>query len=337
GILLKSDRNRIESNELRDVLFGIYLFQSDENLIRGQSIYGRSYLESGERGSGIHLWSSGNNVIEKNTISQTRDGLFLQNSNHNKIRDNQISNLRYGVHYMFSDSNIFENNIFSDSLAGAAIMYSRQIEFRRNLFLHNRGFSSFGILLQECEQCVAEENVILDNGVGIFMEALRKSTIRANVIAQNDIAIEMFGSVDGNRIEDNNFVDNLSPLQLIGRSTNTRWSNNFWSDYDGYDLDGDGKGDIPHKIQNVFEYLEGNYPRLRIYLYSAAAHALASAEKAFPVLQFSSEIDPNPSMRSVLAGVPEGATRPRSSHLPTALFSLAMLTSGIVLFWRGQS
>ncbi|HEY4492890.1 MAG TPA: hypothetical protein VI958_12885, partial [Acidobacteriota bacterium] len=52
GILLKSDRNRIESNELRDVLFGIYLFQSDENLIRGQSIYGRSYLESGERGSG---------------------------------------------------------------------------------------------------------------------------------------------------------------------------------------------------------------------------------------------------------------------------------------------
>ena len=49
-------------------------------------------------------------------------------------------------------------------------MYSRRIEFRRNAFLHNRGFSSFGILFQDCENCIAEDNLIIDNATGIFME-----------------------------------------------------------------------------------------------------------------------------------------------------------------------
>lgn len=334
GILVKSSGNLIENNQLRDVLFGIYLFQADDNTVRRNTIRGRGELGLGERGSGIHIWNSKRNLIADNVITQMRDGMYLQYASQSTIRGNRIFDLRYGLHYMNSDDNTFDENIFHDNVAGAAIMYSRRIRFRRNVFWRNRGFSSYGILFQDCEECWAEENFILDNATGIFMEALRHSVFRRNVIAGNDVALQIFSSVEANLLVENTFVENLSPLRLVGRRTTTRWSSegrgNFWSDYEGYDLDGDGIGDVPHKIQNVFEYLEGNYPRLRLYLSSPAAQALALAEKLFPILPGSGERDPAPLMKAEPPMAPFAPPR-ASRHPGLALLSLMMVaTAGIV-------
>lgn len=303
GILLKSSNNRIEQNELADILYGIYFYRSHGNTIRGNTIRGRKELEAGARGAGLHLWDSPNNTIEDNTISDMRDGMYIQSCNGNQIRRNHVSHLRYGLHYMFSDRNVFEDNFFENNIAGAAIMYSNHIEFRGNAFVHNRGFSSFGILFQECNELVAENNFIINNATGIFMEALRKTKFRRNVIAQNDVAMQMFSNSDDNVFTENNFVDNLTTLQLVGKSTTTKWSHNglgnFWSGYDGYDMNEDGRGDVPQRVQDIFEYIEGNHPRLQVYLDSPAAKALAVAERTFPVLKGSQEIDSAPLMRAV--------------------------------------
>jgi nitrous oxidase accessory protein len=89
---------------------------------------------------------------------------------------------------------------------------------------------------------------------------------------------------------------------VVGKRTSTRWSEsgrgNYWSEYEGYDLDGDGVGDVPLTIQNVFDFLEGQQPAFRLYLYSPASKALAAATKAFPILQISSEQDNAPLMRA---------------------------------------
>lgn len=341
GILLKSSNNQIENNELRDILYGIYLYSSHGNRLTHNQIRGRPELEEGDRGAGLHLWDSPDNIIEDNTISEERDGMYIQSCNGNQIRRNRVSNLRYGLHYMFSDRNIFEDNFFSNNVAGAAIMYSNKIEFRRNAFVHNRGFSSFGILFQECNDLLAEENFIVDNATGIFMEALRATTFRRNTIANNDVAMQMFSSSDANVFTENNFIGNLSPLQLIGRSTTTHWSQNgrgnFWSDYDGYDLNEDGRGDVPLKIQNVFEYMEGNHPRLRLYLDSPAARALAVAEKTFPILRGSSEIDEAPLMKPAPLHYPFATEQPaRGMHAGLMMTSLLILTAATAMIWKGQ-
>ena len=341
GILLKSSINRIEENELTDILYGIYFYRSQGNIIRGNTIRGRKELEPGERGAGLHLWDSPNNTIEDNTISEMRDGLYIQSCNGNQIRRNHVSNLRYGVHYMFSDRNIFEDNYFANNVAGAAIMYSNHIEFRRNAFVHNRGFSSFGILFQECNELVAEDNFIIDNATGIFTEALRKTKFRRNVIAQNDVAIQMFSNSDDNVFTENNFVDNLSLLQLVGKSTTTKWSENgrgnFWSGYDGYDMNEDGRGDVPQRVQDVFEYLEGNHPRLQIYLDSPAAKALAVAERTFPVLKGSHEIDRAPLMRAIDLRYPFVVEKSRRGFvLMPALVAALMFIGALAVLWRGQ-
>ena len=340
GILLRSSGNRVENNDVLDILYGIYLYGAQQNIIRGNTIRGRPELEMGERGAGLHLWNSPDNLIENNRIYQTRDGLYIQSSPGNTIRHNRVYNLRYGVHYMFSDRNTFEDNVFAYCIAGAAIMYSYDINFRRNAFVHNRGFSSFGILFQECERCLAEGNFIIDNAAGIFMEALRDSRFYRNVIAENDVALLMFSSVERLDFCNNNFVQNLSPLQLVGRSTTTRWNcggrGNYWSDYTGYDLNGDGTGDVPHKIQNIFDYMEGNHPRLRLYLESPAAHALALTERLFPVVRGSQETDRAPLMRAVPLRYPFEETEQRMSQAPLGFFSLGLLGIAVVVVWWGR-
>ncbi|MFN8007783.1 MAG: nitrous oxide reductase family maturation protein NosD [Terriglobia bacterium] len=357
GILLKSNSNVVENNELRDTLFGIYLFQSSGNRILQNRIQGRVELEMGERGAGIHLWNSTNNRIEGNQIHEARDGMYIQNSSHNLIRINKVTRLRYGLHYMNSDDNIFEDNVFAYNVAGAAIMYSRHIQFRRNAFMHNRGFSSFGILFQGCEDNLAENNLIVDNVTGLFLEAVYGTVFIKNVVAENDVAMQIFSSSDHNLFSENQFVDNLSPLQMVGKTTGSSWHRgdttdfwnldsasasgvngrgNFWSDYDGYDLDGDGIGDVPHKIQNVFEYMEGNYPRLRLYLDSPAAQALSLAEKVFPVVPGSAEVDPAPLMRRMESPMP--AIIPEASpafHGTLGTLSLTMLAGGLVVVGKG--
>jgi nitrous oxidase accessory protein len=341
GILLKSSNNQIEDNELRDILYGIYLYSSHANTLRRNRVRGRPELEEGDRGAGLHLWNSPENIIEDNTISEERDGMYIQSCNGNQIRRNRVFNLRYGLHYMFSDRNVFEDNLFSNNVAGAAIMYSNHIEFRRNAFIHNRGFSSFGILFQECSDLVAEENFIVDNATGIFMEALRKTTFRHNTIANNDVALQMFSSSDANVFTENNFVDNLSVLRLIGKSTTTKWAENgrgnFWSDYEGYDLNEDGRGDVALKIQNVFEYMEGNHPRLRLYLDSPAARAMAVAETTFPILKGSSEIDVAPLMKPVALLYPFAVEAPAIRvHAGLMMASLLMLTAATMVILKGQ-
>ena len=253
GLLLKSNDNLIEDNELRDVLYGIYLYHSARNTIRRNTVRGRAELEVGGRGAGLHLWNSPDNTIEDNSITEARDGMYIQSSHRNTIRRNRVSKLRYGLHYMNSDDNEFDDNVFTHNVAGAAIMYSRRLKFRRNAFVHNRGFSSFGILFQDCEDNLAEENFIVDNATGIFMEALRRTSFRRNVIAENDLALHIFSNSENNLFTENNFIANLSPLRVIGRRTNTRWNElrrgNYWSDYDGYDLNEDGIGDVAHKVR----------------------------------------------------------------------------------------
>jgi nitrous oxidase accessory protein len=341
GILLKSSHNQIENNQLNDVLYGIYFYNSRANVIRRNTIHGRKELEVGERGAGLHLWNSPDNIIEDNTISEMRDGMYIQSCNGNQIRRNHVSNLRYGLHYMFSDKNVFEDNLFENNVAGAAIMYSNHIEFRRNAFVHNRGFSSFGILFQECNELIAEDNFIIDNATGIFMEALRKTTFRRNVIAQNDVAMQMFSSSDDNVFTENNFVDNLSRLQLIGKSTTTRWSENgrgnYWSDYDGYDMNEDGRGDVGQRVQDVYEYLEGNYPRLQIYLDSPAAKALAIAERTFPLFKESAEIDRAPLMKPIGLHYPFATEKRRLAVQAEVLgASLLMFAGALALIGRAR-
>jgi nitrous oxidase accessory protein len=345
GILLRSGNNRLIDNQLSDVLFGIYFYRAHDNFLRDNVVRGRTEIGVGERGAGLHLWDSHRNTIEGNAVSGTRDGMYMQNVSQSVIRLNRISNVRYGLHYMNSDDNLFEDNAFDNNVAGAAIMYSSRIQLRRNRFVHNRGFSSFGVLFQDSTRLVAEHNIVSDNAVGLFFEAVRDSVFRENLVANNDTAVEMFASSDRNEFTRNNFIANLTPIRVIGRSTTTRWSSggrgNFWSDYDGYDLDGNGIGDVAFRIRNLYERMESDHPRLRLYFDSPAARALAAAERAFPILRTSEERDEHPLMKPVALPVSLDEAAPARAHTRrtsamSTFAACAAVCAGMMLVRKGK-
>ena len=338
GILVRSRGNRLINNRLREVLFGIYLYEANDNLLAGNVIEGLRELDLGGRGSGVHLWNCRGNRLHDNRIVATRDGIYMQYAPATVITNNEISEVRYGLHYMYSDSNTFVGNSFARSLAGAAIMYSDHIVFKRNRFVQNRDFAAFGLLFQDCSYCLADSNIFADNGVGIFLEAGTGNVFRNNRVVNNDIALEIFSSSDRNVFTRNRFDGNGSPLILVGKRTGTIWEQdgvgNYWSGYDGYDLNADGIGDVPYRIQNVFDYIESQHPSLRLFMESPSSQALAAATKSFPIFDISLEQDEHPLMRP--PGVSRGE-RPASAltyAMPGALGSLTLVVACVAMLRR---
>ena len=170
GIHVAARHVTIRDCHVVESLFGIYLREADDAVVERSSVRGIAGRDPGEKGSGIHAYNLVDFRFDDNVIVDVRDGLFLQNASRGRLSRNHVSDVRYGLHYMFSDDNVFEDNTFERGAAGSAIMYSERIAFRRNRFLRNRGFASVGLLLQQCDDVLAEDNLIADNARGVFLE-----------------------------------------------------------------------------------------------------------------------------------------------------------------------
>jgi nitrous oxidase accessory protein len=317
-------------------LFGVYLRAAPGAVVQRCVIRGIPGLTPGQKGSGIHVWNTDGFTLDGNDITQVRDGLYIQSSTHGRITGNVARDLRYGLHYMYSDDIVFEDNTFENGDAGTAIMYSRRITFRRNRFLRNRGFASVGLLLKNCDDVTAEDNLIADNARGVFLEGSNNTIVRRNLIAESDAAIVLYDSCAGTRVTGNSFVGNLSPLFLVGRRTDTVFEGNYWSGNDEPDLDGDGVSDRAYRLTNVFDHLRGNLTAADLMAQGAAAAALAAAEQSFPVLQQVSAIDPRPLARPpLLADVPRRDTRRTGGARAGLIGSALLCAAGAAALARG--
>ena len=329
GIHVAAPRVRVRNCRIANALFGIYLREAHGAIVEHCIITGIPGRDPGEVGSGIHIWNTDGFTLTGNQIVGTRDGMYIQSSSHGMVRGNRARDLRYGLHYMFSDDNVFEDNTFENGAAGSALMYSRRITFRRNRFLHNRGFASVGLLLKACDDVVAEDNLIADNARGVFLEGSYRNAFRRNVIAMSDHAVVLYDSSHENVFEGNAFLENFTPLWLVGRRTDTAFDGNYWSDHGEPDLDGDGIADRPYRLSNVFDHLRGNLTAADLFARGPAAAAVGAAERAFPVLDAVPVLDSRPLAR--MPHLPEVPAALESDSVPsagTAVPALCLLLGG---------
>ncbi len=276
--------------------YALYLAHSERCLIHANFILGESKGQvSG--GNGVHLWYSRNIEISKNTVMGHRDGLYFEFSDDMLIENNRSeNNIRYGMHFMFSHRNKFRHNVFRSNQTGVAVMYSKSIEMSDNRFERNWGDAFYGMLLKEISDSRVERNWIEGNTTGILLDSSNRNKFIQNTLLGNGWAFEITGGALENEIRGNDFIRNHFDVTTSSRSDANRFDGNFWDTYEGYDLDRDGRGDIPHRPISVFTRWVARYPELAVLLNSPVIRFLETAERVFPGLTPRTMLDRAPAM-----------------------------------------
>jgi nitrous oxidase accessory protein len=294
GIEVNAPNVTIDGNRIQNTLFGIYLKQAANGVIRNNVITGMD-IDVPRRGDGIRVWFSNDTLIEDNEVSEARD-VVLWYSERLVIRNNTIKNGRYGLHFMYDDDALVENNRLTGNSVGAFLMYSRRLTMINNVIGDNRGPSGYGIGLKDLDDAYIEGNLFADNRVGAYVDNSpreRDSTLKFknNVFALNDFGVRLMPSVKRNEYTGNSFVDNQEQVQVAGRGTieQNLWAvdgvGNYWSDYAGFDADNDGIGDVIYKSERLFENLTDKHPKLRLLTFSPVTQAVDFAAKSFPFVR----------------------------------------------------
>ncbi len=288
----------IDNCTFRDNFFGVYFAKSSNCVVRNCTLQASGKLESAS-GNGIHQWNCRNTLIENNAIYGHRDGIYLEFSRNVRIRNNiSQNNIRYGLHFMYSDSCIYHANTFQSNGAGVAVMYSKFIEMTDNNFRKNWGPASYGLLLKEISDGRIERNHIEGNTIGLYADGCNRNMIKNNTFAQNGWAVKIYANSMLNIFADNNFTSNTFDVATnSGSRLDNTFEANYWSDYNGYDLNRDGFGDVPHRPVRLFTLLIEQQPTSLILLRSLFIGLLDAAERVMPALTPESLIDPRPRIR----------------------------------------
>ncbi len=337
---------RVEGNRFEEVLFGLYLDEAEDAVI-ADNVIGGLDLFIARRGDAIRLWESHRAVVERNVVDESRDNVFWY-CDDLTIRENRMTDSRYGLHFMYSHGAVIERNVLAHNAVGAFIMYSSGLVVRENVFDTNRGPSGNGLGLKDVDGLEAEGNRFVGNQVGVYIDNSPTKVdethfFHKNVFAFNDVGMRLQPNVRNNVLWENAFIDNGEHVALdgSGRLQGNEWASdgrgNYWSDYAGYDADGDGVGDIDHSVDALFSSLTDDRPSLMFFSGTPAARAVDMAGRAFPNLR----PDPTLSDPAPLVAIPDlpdmpGGEDETPSRAALALVSLALLALAGFVVWPSR-
>ncbi|MBN1323761.1 MAG: right-handed parallel beta-helix repeat-containing protein [Methanotrichaceae archaeon] len=237
GIKVKSDKNVLSDNIIRNNDVGIGLENCNNNTIEG--------CDLSENNVGVLVWSGSGNIVRKNRACKNNAGLLFLISDGNFIEDNQLSencysiiltegsqgntvnwnnisySIDYGIHIDKADLNLIVGNIVADN-------------------------DNYGISITDSKGNIVVGNLVRKNGGdGLYLEGLENSSIMNNNISENIYdGLSLVGSAC-NRLKGNlvwgNMDDGISLVDSIG---NTITENVICKNDYGLYLDGSDNNQI---------------------------------------------------------------------------------------------
>ncbi|GAB4409925.1 MAG: hypothetical protein OHK0032_05610 [Thermodesulfovibrionales bacterium] len=287
-----SDNVTVRNNQLNNIMFGIWAVSNRGVRIEGNVIEGRKELDRNYRGNCIYLTDAQEATVKGNRLSFCRDGMYVEASHDGRFTGNEISDSRYALHTMWVDRGLFNNNFARGNLVGLAIMYTKQSEIKDNISVGNQ---THGLLLIQTVRSEVRDNTVIGNTKGIFLYNSILNRVISNLVMNNNIGIHSWGGSEENSVNRNSFISNEVQVKFVA-GRNQRWDGNYWSDYIGWDMTGDGIGDLPYESNTVVDHIFWRYPSAKLLYASASFQFLWMLEKQFPLLKVPRVIDSRPSM-----------------------------------------
>ncbi len=351
GVVIRGARAVVRGNQIEEVLFGVYLAGADDAVVEDNTI-ATADLPVERRGHAVYLWKAQRVRLIGNRITRGKDGIYISFSDGNVVEGNTVTGCRYGIHYMYSNANTFHANTFRDNAVGAAVMNSTDVVLVGNTFEGSRSTATgVGLVFKDADRLTIRENRIVRNHVGLEFDNAPSTSdgwvrLHGNLIAFNAVGLSLM-STAAIAATENTIVENLRPVEPRGavRAGANRWAQggrgNYWSDYTGFDLAGDGIGDVPYQRTDVLEDLTAREPALQVFLFTPAHRAVEAASRLVPLVRTAPVVaDPSPLMRPP-ASSRAPAPSPRG-HSPRGLSllwtSLGLLTGALagVVAIRGR-
>jgi len=326
GILVTGDSARIMGNVLHGNLHGVYVRGAKYIELIGNHVVGLGALDETPEvigadaaahedthhhhsppgsqalmGNGLHLWNAEGAVVEGNHIQDVRDGIYVAFTNRAVFRRNRIHDSRYAIHYMYSSDNIVSDNELWNNVAGAALMFSRNLEVANNTLRDHAGFRAYGLLFQNLDASVIEQNVVHNNRVGLRLQNSSANHFGDNHITGNLVGITINSSSRDNDFTRNRVGPNLKQLELTGPVPPASWSvdgvGNYWNGALPLDLSGDGISEWPHHVVDVMAGQAEEFPYLQLLIGSAGIRGLEWALSRAPIPGTRHITDPHPITR----------------------------------------
>lgn len=309
AIKIRGSGNWVEASAIVSAGHGIYIEGGAGNRLVGNIIRGHPDRAQDDLGNGIHLFDTSANEVIGNHIEGVRDGIYFSFASGNIISENVITRSRYGLHEMYTEGNQFVANTIVGNVGGAALMFSRESLIEGNLVAYHLSHRGYGVLFKDSSGNVIRRNRFANNRTALFLDMSHRNEIGQNDIHDNGIGIHIQASAADNRIVVNNFAANLSDARLEPGRHTSRWDDgqnrgNYWANYRGADLDGEGRGGLPHRAGSAYAQWAGGNALLWAFQYSPAARALDWLEALIPAMQVPKAVDSFPLMVPVTTGSP---------------------------------
>lgn len=332
---------------------GIYLWE-----VSGAVIHSNTIRRAGD---GIHLEFSDDNGIAQNTVEDSRYALHFMSSDNNRIIGNTFRNNLAGAVLMFSHELLLKDNELSNNRRGASgtgilLKDADNIFVEGNTLLRNK----YGMTVEGTPNSAGATATFLrntfalnDTGIGMFSNA--PITFVENAMIENTVQVQAVSGALGARLDAEHGTSMttstgsgttshdghsgqddapIEPTPSVGsRPESAVWTlsgrGNYWSDYSGYDADGDGVGDRPYLPEPPFAGALDSNDTLRLFQHTLAQQAIDMASDMFPVYRYDAVIqDSGPLMSAPGPALPDDEGLNQELLIVSALL---LVLSGAVL------
>jgi nitrous oxidase accessory protein len=268
------------------------------------------------RGDGVKLWEAHDSVVRGCIIEHARD-LVVWYTRRATLEDNVVTGGRYGTHFMYAHDSVVRRSRFEKNVVGIFVMYSMRLRVEDNILAGARGAAGIGLGFKDSDGVQVKRNWIVANTVGTYLDNTPRTPADPvgyddNLVALNDVAMRLNTSESGLTFRGNDFHQNAVMIEVDGGGDAmfVAMRGNHYSDYEGYDLDKDGVGDVAYEVKALSSELTESRPVLKFFHGTAAMSLVDVVARAMPMLaSHKLLVDPAPLAKRPHLAMPAPATR----------------------------